>query len=953
MIEVEAPDGTVVEFPPGTPPDVMTRAMQQRFGSPAQQAIAASAGLSQPPTPQGVAAAAAVRPAAPERSWGQAIAGAIAQPMRGARTGVANLAGLPVDIVNAVMGMAGAPVSATPFGGSRSIDAALGAPNILAAGALNAAGVPASPEVSPPANAFERVGRRIGEEVGAAAIPAGAALRAARGGVEAARQMSPLARMMVEPAAVNPTRFARREAGAAVAAGTGAGVVNEATGASTAQQRSGAQNLGDFAGSVGGVTLAAAGRGVAGGLGNVVSALTGNPRFADRVVRDDVTDALLRAAGTPAGADGVVDSRPLVDAIMNGRRVGDSIPGFQETLGDRTGIPGIQAAEYNAAGARPGSFVERSNSNTRAVDAAMAPLQPQTPPSVLRQELDLERSRRLMDAETQRLTAGDAFDDAAQRVAPQMTGEGRGADIRGALADAQGAARSQVDEAYRPINEADAPVDIGPLAQRFDEIRGQTPLATQPAIPEAASVPQRLIPEGADTAQVPLREVMATRSALTSAERGAAAVPGQEQAARLAGMFRGATDDFIDQSVPPGLADQLATAKATRRDFADRFERPGDAVADVLRTREGGDYRTPDSSVAPRFVQSDQQRISDFQALMREAGDNPRVVPAVRDQILSDVQSRRLLENPRQLEAYLDQYKTILSDKRFDATRQELTTVAGLRRALDDASGAETRMQRQLGTEERPGTSPVGRYLRFGPEKSAEAMRTVMADPNPAAAIDDVLRFVNDDPRAVDGARRAFWDIMQERSRRAGEATQTSGGAQPWKPEALHRFLNDPASAAVAERLWRDNPEHLARIRELADVLRQTDTRQRGRAAGTSGTAQIAGESLLPSTETLGSLALAERRGQIGLPFIAVRLGSVIARRATSNQQREAFQRALDRALTDPDWAAALLKENNPANRAALARSAKGWLGNQASTLVEMLGPQDETNDAIMRDRSR
>lgn len=36
MIEVEAPDGSIVEFPAGTPRDVMQRAMQQRFGSDGQ-----------------------------------------------------------------------------------------------------------------------------------------------------------------------------------------------------------------------------------------------------------------------------------------------------------------------------------------------------------------------------------------------------------------------------------------------------------------------------------------------------------------------------------------------------------------------------------------------------------------------------------------------------------------------------------------------------------------------------------------------------------------------------------------------------------------------------------------------------------------------------------------------------------------------------------------------------
>ncbi len=36
MIEVELPDGTIAEFPDGTPPDVMKQALQKRFGAPQQ-----------------------------------------------------------------------------------------------------------------------------------------------------------------------------------------------------------------------------------------------------------------------------------------------------------------------------------------------------------------------------------------------------------------------------------------------------------------------------------------------------------------------------------------------------------------------------------------------------------------------------------------------------------------------------------------------------------------------------------------------------------------------------------------------------------------------------------------------------------------------------------------------------------------------------------------------------
>lgn len=84
----------------------------------------------------------------------------------------------------------------------------------------------------------------------------------------------------------------------------------------------------------------------------------------------------------------------------------------------------------------------------------------------------------------------------------------------------------------------------------------------------------------------------------------------------------------------------------------------------------------------------------------------------------------------------------------------------------------------------------------------------------------------------------------------------------------------------------------------------------------------------------------------VGSPAFAVtNIVGIIARKATKSQQVQAVNMAIDKALLDPEWAATLLKENNPANRAALRRSAKGWMGNEASTLAEMLGPDDADGD--------
>ena len=85
----------------------------------------------------------------------------------------------------------------------------------------------------------------------------------------------------------------------------------------------------------------------------------------------------------------------------------------------------------------------------------------------------------------------------------------------------------------------------------------------------------------------------------------------------------------------------------------------------------------------------------------------------------------------------------------------------------------------------------------------------------------------------------------------------------------------------------------------------------------------------------------------------SLRLGVNIDHVATiRNARGAAVERLLDKALLDPDVAMELLKDNNPANRAALARKAKGWLGNEASTFVNLMNEDDdETSKTIMEGR--
>lgn len=910
-------------------------------------------------------------PAPPATSWLDTLKSAVAGTpaalsaagdqgaylARGARRGVANLAGLPVDIVNAGLGLVGAPVSQKPIGGSKSIDELLG-------------GYGAIPEVRPPATTTERALSRVGEEVGAAALPVGAAVRAGRMGVEAARELPTLARMFVEPAAINPAKFASKEMATAAAAGTGAAASGEISHASGVKEGSGAHNTIDILGALAGAGMLGAARVVGKPLNDIRQAVMPGSRdkFSNSTVKENTVDRIINNADTLPKEEGKpVDTRTLVDAITGGNRVDATIPGFRDSVADRTGDSGLSTLEYGRqSGPNAGQFVQRRADNTAAVDTAMNKNAPDGNPADLRAELDLERGRRLTDANVQTRNATDDFERATQALRPAMTGEGRGANIRAALEHASVDARAIVQQAWEPINHSGAQVDMAPLAQDFAGVRqGLSTAESRRFQPPEAGIPRELSGQREVTPAVtgpdgtvvtpavtepitqPINEVTGLRSALTDAAREARTA-GRDNEARIIGQHIDALDTYLDNAIAPELRTEYDAARAATVDYHDRFTRPPTAIAQTL-DRNQGVYRQPDSAVAQKFVQADEGRVSDFQALMRETGHDDRTVSAVRDQILADVRSRDLLERPDRLRDYLARYNTVLSDPRFNGTRAELDNAAGLRRSLDTATGAETDLTRTLGTADRPGTSTVGKYLAYDDARSQDALKGIIASKKPGAAMDEALNFVNNDPAAVKGAQKSFWDLMQSKTRSNGETTKTMDGAQPWMPNKLQNFLDNPANAAVAERLWRDNPEHIGNVREIAKELQGVDLRSRGKAPNTSGTTQGISNVLTP--ETLQSRFYAYKRGQTSLGFMLTALGSVAARRLVRGAQGEAMEKLLDKALLDPDLAAQLLKEHNPANRAALARTAKAYLGNEASTLTDILDgePQDPVKSAIMK----
>lgn len=969
---VTGPDGATYEI---TAPsdEAATAAVQQFFGGGGGQGAPAPPAAPAPPTDPVVAAATVPDPAPPS-NWqrfkddaGAALssaAGLAAQGAIGVRRGFSQMAGLPVDAVNNaprlanllnllpyVDGIDVGPITSDPVGGSESIDRVLASPTRLAQTLF---GRPA--EDPAPQNAGERFSRRVGQEIGGAAVPAAGALgTAARVGVQGAREMGPLARTVlgVEQAAVNPGAFVGKEAAAATAAGIGAQGANELF--NDGQQG----GWSDPAGAVAGVTLSSVGQAVAKPLATAVGALAGSPRFADQVVRDVATDEIARAAGLVPDAKGVVDTEALARRAAMPSDVPEVIPGFQPSLADTTKNPGVAALEYGRqTGPNSGQYAQRRNDNAAAVEDAVNASAPSGTPGALRSELEARRDAQIAEAAGLRATAEDEATTAAAPLTPTTTQAQRGNTIRTGLEDARDTARARTEEAYRAADTASVEIDPTTLSATIDRAtagmteveRGLLPQGTidrvralgqveTPGPIDTGIVDQFGRPVTRDPAPpdpVRLKEATDLLSELGRLERAALADPraerGGRNAARVIGQVADALEGFVGRNLSDEQRQLLADARAARFAEAEAFGRPGDPVNAALARNEGGAPRMVDENVAKSFVPEPAMTRLFAQA------DTPGVRNAIREEVLS----RADLSTPDGIRRFMEGYGPQID--RFPGLRQELDRALETRSAETMARGVESDVLKEIGPQ---GRGVVAKYLQYGDENAQKAMQSVLSSKDPARSADELLRFVGDDPQAVEGARKTFWDIMERKARSAGSTTRTADGSQPWLTGRLDAFVNDPANAAVAQRLYRDDPQHWQNIQKITETLRGVDVRNSGKAPNTSGTAQ-GQQSVLPSAETFASRIFAVERGVVSPAFAAVNVIGIMARRATKNQQIQAVNNVIDRALLDPQFAAALLRENNPANRAALARSAKGWLGNQTAAVLDLLEEKDPTTDAIM-----
>ena len=991
MIEIELFDGTVLEFPPGTDPAVIDRAAKmetatRRTAQPATQARVANAD----------AQALAMMQEEPSlidtiMGYGQSGLERAGYYGQEAARGATNVLGAPADLINispmllnilpGEQGMT--PFSENPVGGSQMLWDALTAPRDAVQGA---AGLPQGD--AQPKDAVDRVVGRVFNEIGAAApIVGGLATAGARAGTQGARAMQGsasrgqrVAGRAIEPFAVDPAKAIGRETGYAVAAGSGAGLAREAYSDGDPNTTTGGEALADILGALGGAGAYAGAQTVGRAATDTYRAVTGSGN--QDIVNAAVAEALANASSAPVTPSGARDTSGLATALSQPRRISELVPGFRETTADvLRDDAGIASLEYGrkTGGPNAGLYLGRRRENAAAADETMRGIAPQASPNEFRAPLERGADDALLRAQTESFMADQVAEEAAGALTPAMSSEGRGAAVRGGLEEALETARTQEREAWSGVA---GEVDMAPFASAFDNITGSLTTAGRLALDDARKyldIPSSLLPEedaapGASSVldaygrpmprpappprgtSVDLSEITDLRSALGAAAREASAA-GDSNKARVLGQYIDAIDMELDAI--PELGPALEQARAVSRDLNDRFTRRGTPTADVLATRPSGGTVVPDSDVPRRFLSDDMGQSGNVDRLFAELENSTdpatveSVKTALREQMVADIQSRGLIEKPDQLNAYLNRYSTVF--QRFPDLEQQVSQAADLRGQARAASTQFDDTARQL----EPGASraPVAQYRRFDDTDPARSMETVINSDRPAEAVQELLRVSGDTPEIREGLRASFWSALEKRARPVTMTNRGADGSDPWNFTRVVRALEDPKFRQTAETIYADQPEHLENLRQISAALRDADVSDTARARMSSGTPQgLAGSEILPSVETLGSRSFAVARGQVGLPFAAFNIASVIARRAILRGRKNEFEQLLDQALLNPQLAADLTRKYNPADVAAFSRSVQSVLGVRSAWLDDLLaddaeGEDDEVMNAIMGGR--
>lgn len=978
MIEVEIPDGRILEFPAGTSQDVMRGAIQELLAreapaKPAPVDAATGRAMASPitppayydgtvaPGPRAAAAPAGTTSASdaageddPVNSWLLDVA---ASGAKGVREGLTAIPDAAVHAVNNAPRLLNLPKmlpgmeDAYPSVGSIT-DAGAAFDNWI--GGDGTFSVPEGTRTAPVtlrdatggfgALDYEaqtgagRFAERVGNEIGASTLPVAGALRfgerfvSAPGMGGAAHEGM---RQLVEPFVRRPGAAVSKEMAGATAAGVGAASANAAHDAVTGGE--GGTWWTDLLGGVGGLGAAALGDGLTRSVANIGRHVTNSPKHRDMIAGEAVADRLVdnsttmqaeRFAGRP------LDAEVLARRLEMPTQLEGLVPDYRAGTADRSGDSGIRSLAYNTEALAPGAANTRREQNMSAVGDYIRDLQPDgNAPAFL--ETVRDAAGNIID--TARGAAGAArsrFDDAADAARPRMQPIDRGQAIRDDMTAVYDQRRGEYRQAYGERDAAMAGDRIdarAPYQALRTEADRMTTFERDAYVPADVMNSARQQAPGEAAPQPTGLVDMFGQPVMRPGPDSPTEIPLTEALSLRQGLTTKQREALGAGRAPEHRAlTRLSDALRQRIDDAMSPEtRALDEQARRLRQSVAADFE--DGNLPSRILDDTARgrprmatetiapRVTaaqtPYQDTMRHVGARDGSRAAVRDQIMADAQTAGALRNQDALNSFLTSRAYQFDD--FPEARAALEAAGASKSQLDRAEAFVMAQEQRYA----PGSnSPVGRFTRHDDTGVADAMRGLWKSPRPREAVREVLDTAGRTPQNLKNARAAFFEDM---ARSTTNAAHDAAGNIVWNGRMLDGFLQNPKVGAVMDELWKGNEEHLKNLRQIGAALIDSESSLRARPAASSGTASISLQGKVDPALTATSVSSTMRsvqRGQMSVPIAGVHLLSGWIRGRSAKVHAAAINELMTKAMDDPKLAAELLRKHNPYDAEVMGR---------------------------------
>jgi hypothetical protein len=804
---------------------------------------------------------------------GPPLSGEIQATVAGVNRGIANIAGLPGDVIQ---GMVNAGIRTFNDAAGTSVPETDSLGSSALRRLMERVGIDTSTE---PKTTAGRYATRVAEEVGPTALTVGAG-RAALAAADAGRMaLGPVSRAVAETVGGNIPLQALGMTGAGVGAqamedagmsdatatdvvGTGAGGAAGAVVADKAAQavfpgsplaRLLAVPAGIAAGAAAGTQTSktvGAIPGAAemlGGVAGGVAASTAVPavRYVDQGLRELVRPGTDEGRRTIAGR---VLNRTAADRNAAVDRMDSTdplVPGSQPTTAQVTNDTGLAVLERGLRASDPqaaGAFEARRADNQQARIAFLNQLVPSDDGNALTVADYLKQKLGAEQADGGRVLAAAQADveRRLQALGPGIDAQSAGQIIRGAIDDAlrgPGGVKATVSRAFESIDPLErATIDVEGARGVIDRMLAKR------AGPGAAPLPgelQGLVREFMDLeGEAPyavLRRMQsrATQLAQTLGEAGQRneAAIAREVSAQIDGAMAETASGRGAGNFTPAQRGALGQAREMRQEQGQRFEQG--AVGEVLRER-GGAYAVDASKVPGRLFRP--QAPEALAGFVNAVGDNPQAVGALRDYAVSDMLQHAYdpvsgTVNPKALQAWADARRlTVQAQPEWNtqglaAFQQVVDDVGNLARARRLAM--ERADQLKAGTKAFE-DSAAGLFTASNPKA---AVAEIVGSKDSLRLMEQLFDEVQGNPLATRGLQRAVVEHLID------TASPPSAPLLPSGETAMSPAKYAQAFARVRPLLDRAGftPQQITGLERIADDMRlQTVSDSAGRGPGSN-----------------------------------------------------------------------------------------------------------------------